>query len=86
MNFSFLYNKRRLILFFIDFFTMLIASLFAFFVSDIFLGISVSMRLVYGSVLTLILCCLAGLWCMRVYRNIWRYATAMDFFNMIRCV
>lgn len=80
---NFFYNKRKLILFFIDFGIMAVSSLLAFFISDIVFGVTVPMRNVYVSVLILIACCLAGLFCTNTYRNIWRYATAADYFLMI---
>ncbi len=83
MNFSILINRRRLLLFCIDFMTMMIASLVAFFISDVIFGFDLSMRILYGGVIVLILCCMAGLVCAKVYKNIWRYASVSDFLSCV---
>lgn len=83
MNFTFLRGRRRLVLFCIDFITMIMASLAAFFMTNVIFDLNMSMRSLYGAVLVLILCCLLGLVCARVYNNIWRYATVSDFLSCV---
>ena len=83
MNFNFLWSRRKLVLFCIDFCIMAVAGLLAFFVADILFGIYLPMSEYYGSVVVLVLCQLAGMVCTRVYDNIWRYAVVTDFFGCV---
>ncbi len=82
----FIRSKRKVVLICVDLATMLIASLIAFFLCNIFLGLSIStqtLNALYGSVLLHYVLVLLGLWSFRVYNNIWRYASLTDFISCI---
>ncbi|MBQ7793772.1 MAG: polysaccharide biosynthesis protein [Clostridia bacterium] len=60
---------------------MVIASLLAFFVTNVIMTLGIDMPHIYNGLFLLMACMLLGLWCMRVYKNIWRYAVVGDFLS-----
>ena len=83
MNLNFLRQRRRLILFCIDFVIMLAATILSFFITQSLLDINLSLFRLKGSIAVLFLCCMLGLVCMNVYNNIWRYASANNYLSCI---
>ncbi len=76
---NFIRRRRKLILACVDLATMVIASLLAFFVTNVIMDIDISMNILYDTCILLMAYMLFGLWIMRVYNNIWRYAVVGDF-------
>ena len=83
MNIVFLRQRRRLILFGIDFAIMLAATVLSFFITGVLLDINISLMPLKGSIAVLLLCCMLGLICMKVYNNVWRYASANNYLSCI---
>ncbi|MEE0945097.1 MAG: nucleoside-diphosphate sugar epimerase/dehydratase [Clostridia bacterium] len=76
---NFIRRRRKLILACVDLATMVIASLLAFLVTNVIIHLNIRMNIVYDTCILLMACMLFGLWLMRVYNNIWRYAVVGDF-------
>lgn len=76
---NFIRRRRKQILACVDLATMVIASLLAFFVANVIMDLNIRMDVFYDTCVLLIAYMLFGLWVMRVYNNIWRYAVVGDF-------
>ena len=83
MNIDFLRQRRRLVLFCVDFVIMLLATVIAFFFTNVMFQINLSMHNLYGSIIVLILCCMLGMVATKVYNNIWRYASPANYLSCL---
>lgn len=76
---NFIRRRRKLILLCVDFATIIIATILAFFVTNVIMDINVPIKEMSGAYFLLMAYMLVCLWFMRVYDNIWRYAVVADF-------
>ena len=83
MNLNLIYNKRKFILLCIDFMIILISAALSFVLADIAFLIKIPIRAEINMVILLAGCVVFGFWCTKVYRNIWQYATAVIYVQMI---
>ncbi|MDO4618719.1 MAG: nucleoside-diphosphate sugar epimerase/dehydratase [Clostridia bacterium] len=77
----FIRSRRKLVLMCVDLFTMFIASLFAFFVSNVLLNLNLSLSANLWQIMFHYSLMLLGMWFAKVYDNIWRYASVTDFLS-----